>query len=106
MVSITFIAHDGIAETVDCPSGQSLMEGARAAGIAGIEAVCGGNAYCGTCRCHVEPEWRAATGKITEMEFPMIEASGDDTPGVRLSCQIAVTDKLEGLVVRLPETQS
>ena len=106
MAKVTFIAHDGVAQTVELASGQSLMEGAKAGGIDGIEAVCGGNAYCGTCRVHVDEDWRAMTGDITELEVPMIEASGDETPGVRLSCQIAVTDKLDGLIVRLPASQS
>jgi len=106
MVGVTFIAHDGGAQTVDLAVGNSLMEAAKAEGIDGIEAVCGGNAYCGTCRVHVEPEWRAITGSATEIELPMLDASGDTTPGVRLSCQIAVTDKLDGLVVRLPASQT
>jgi len=105
MAQVTFIAHAGASTTVDCPTGQSLMEGAKAGGIDGIEAVCGGNAYCGTCRVHVDEAWRAATGEVTDIEVPMIETSGDETPGVRLSCQIAVTDKLDGLIVRLPESQ-
>ena len=106
MVSVTFIAHDGVAQSVELTSGQSLMEGAKAGGIDGIEAVCGGNAYCGTCRVHVDAAWQNVTGGITDLEVPMIEASGDETPGVRLSCQIAVTDKLDGLIVRLPASQS
>lgn len=105
MASVTFITHDGAATIVDCPSGQSLMEGAKAGGIDGIEAVCGGNAYCGTCRCYVDEAWRGVTGDVTEMEVPMLETAGDETPGVRLSCQIAVSDKLDGLIVRLPENQ-
>lgn len=106
MVGIRFIAVDGSEQTIDATCGISLMENAVANGIDAIEAVCGGNAYCGTCRVHVEPEWRAVTGAITELEEPMIEASGDTTPGVRLSCQIAVTPALEGLVVRTPASQS
>ncbi|MDE2405895.1 MAG: (2Fe-2S)-binding protein [Sphingomonadales bacterium] len=105
MAQVTFIAHDGAVITIDCAAGQSLMEGARAGGIDGIEAVCGGNAYCGTCRCYVDAAWRGVTGAVTEIELPMIETAGDGTPGVRLSCQIAVTDKLDGLIVRLPDSQ-
>lgn len=106
MARITFITHTGAAQTVEIAAGASLMEGAKAEGIDGIEAVCGGNAYCGTCRVHVDESWRDTLGAATEIELPMIEASGDETPGVRLSCQIAVTDKLDGLLVRLPESQS
>ena len=106
MVAITFIAADGTRQTIDASPGQSLMENAKALGIETIEAVCGGNAYCGTCRVYVEPDWRAATGEASEMELPMFEATGDDTPGIRLACQIAVTSALDGLVVRTPATQS
>lgn len=106
MVGITFIAVDGRESRIDATSGRSLMENAIAAGIEEIEAICGGNAYCGTCRVHVDPAWRGVTGEVTEMEEPMIAASGDTDPGVRLSCQIVVTDALDGLVVRTPETQS
>ncbi|RYE60721.1 MAG: 2Fe-2S iron-sulfur cluster binding domain-containing protein [Hyphomicrobiales bacterium] len=75
-------------------------------GIEAIEAVCSGNAYCGTCRISVEPEWREIMGGATEIELPMIEAAGDATPGVRLSCQITVTPEMAGLVVRMHERQS
>ena len=106
MVAIRFIAVDGSEQVIDAQCGLSLMENAVAGGIGAIEAVCGGNAYCGTCRVHVEPEWRHVTGALTEMEMPMIEASGDTDPGVRLACQITVTPELEGLTVRTPASQS
>ena len=106
MVAITFIAADGAEQTIDASEGLSLMENAVGGGIAAIEAVCGGNAYCGTCRVYVEPNWRAAMGEATELELPMIEAAGDETPGVRLSCQITVTSELQGLIVRTPASQS
>lgn len=106
VVAVTFIAHDGEHRTIDARPGLSLMENAIANGIAAIEAVCGGNAYCGTCRVYVDPAWQAATGEASEIEFPMFEATGDDTPGIRLSCQIPVTDALDGLVVRTPATQT
>ena len=106
MVAITFIAADGTRQTIDASLGQSLMENVKAHGIETIEAVCGGNAYCGTCRVYVEPDWRAATGAASEMELPMFEATGDETLGIRLACQIQITQALDGLVVRTPATQS
>ena len=105
MVAIRFIAADGSERQVEARCGLSLMENAVAGGIDAIAAVCGGNAYCGTCRVHVDPAWRAVTGPVTALEQPMIEASGDDDPGVRLACQIPVTDALDGLVVRTPASQ-
>ena len=106
MVAIRFIAADGAEKVVDASEGISLMENAVANGIEAIEAICGGNAYCGTCRVHVDPAWRMVTGEATEIELPMIETSGDTDPGVRLSCQMIVTPDLEGLVVRTPASQS
>lgn len=106
MVDIRFIAVDGSEQVVDATCGISLMENAVANGIAAIEAFCGGNAYCGTCRVYVDPAWQAITGEVTEIEEPMIEASGDTDPGVRLSCQIQVRPELNGLVVRTPASQS
>jgi 2Fe-2S ferredoxin len=105
MVAITFIAADGGARTIDADEGLSLMENAVGQGIEGVVAICGGNAYCGTCRVYPEPGWREVLGDATEIELPMIETAGDTTPGVRLSCQIAVTAALDGLVVRMPESQ-
>lgn len=106
MAAITFIAADGTRTTIAAAEGLSLMENAVGQGIAAIEAQCGGNAYCGTCRVYIAPEWRARVGPATEIEFPMFEATGDDTPGIRLACQVPVTAALDGLVVRTPEAQS
>jgi len=105
MVAITFVAHDGARTTIDAVEGISVMENAIANGIDGIVAVCGGNAYCGTCRVYVDPAWQAATGEQTEIEGPMLEAVGDGDPSLRLSCQIPVTGALDGLVVTMPEAQ-
>ena len=105
MVAITYVAHDGTATTIDARAGLSVMENAIANGIEGIVAVCGGNAYCGTCRVYVDPAWREKTGEQTDIEGPMLESVGDGDPALRLSCQIPVTDALDGLVVRMPETQ-
>ena len=105
MVAITFIAVDGAKRVIQASEGLSLMENAVAGGVEAIEAVCSGNAYCGTCRVYVDPAWRGVLGDATEIELPMIETTGDETPGVRLSCQIVVTPELDGLVVRTPETQ-
>jgi 2Fe-2S ferredoxin len=106
VVAVTFIAADDAERTIDAFEGLSLMENAVGNGIEAIEAVCGGNAYCGTCRVYVEPEWRERVGDATEIEFPMFEATGDETPGLRLACQIPVTPELDGLIVRTPATQS
>ena len=106
MVAITFIAADGTGQTIDASQGLSLMENAIANGIEAIDAVCGGNAYCGTCRVYVDPAWRSVTGEASEIELPMFEATSDETPGIRLACQITVTPQIDGLVVRTPASQT
>lgn len=105
MVQVTYIAFDGREQLVDAEAGLSLMENAIANDVEGIVAVCGGNAYCGTCRVYVDPAWRERTGERNEMEPPMLETVGEEDPSARLSCQIVITDELDGLVVRLPESQ-
>jgi ferredoxin, 2Fe-2S len=102
---IQFIASDGGVAFIDAEAGRSLMENAVSNGIEAIKALCGGNAYCGTCRVYVDPAWRAVTGEPGEIELPMIEATDDTTPGVRLACQITVTPLLDGLIVRTPLSQ-
>lgn len=106
MVRVTFISHDGQRQQADLSPGQSLMEGAVGNGISGIDAECGGNCYCGTCRIYPSPEWADRLGVAGEYEVPVIASTGDASPGVRLSCQIMVSDALDGLVVHLPEAQS
>lgn len=105
MTRITFIEHDGREELVEAEGGLSVMKAAANAGVAGIAADCGGNAACGTCRIYVDAEWAAQLPPIGASEREMLEFTGDETPGVRLSCQIAVTPALDGLVARLPKSQ-
>lgn len=106
MVKVTWITHDGREQVADVKVGLSLMENAVANGIEGIEAVCGGNAYCATCRVYPEPEWQAKLGERNELEGPMLEDVGEADSTARLSCQITVTEELDGLIVRLPESQT
>lgn len=105
MAKITYVTHDGREQTIDAQTGISVMENAIANGIDGIEAVCGGNAYCATCRVYPDPEWRDKLGERNDLEEPMLAEAEPDNAIVRLSCQIEVTDALDGLVVRMPETQ-
>lgn len=106
MVRVTFIDAGGTVREIEASEGLSLMENAVASGIEAIEAVCGGNCYCGTCRVHLTPEWFEKLGAPGEYEGPVIETSGDEHPRVRLSCQLTVTGEFEGLVVETPEAQS
>lgn len=104
MPKITYIEFTSKAHTVDVPSGVSVMEGAIN-NISGIEAECGGACSCATCHVYVDPAWANATGTPQHIEQDMLECAMDLEKTSRLSCQIEVSDALDGLVVRLPELQ-
>jgi 2Fe-2S ferredoxin len=106
MAKITFIDHTGAARTVDADVGSTVMETAIKNGIAGIEAECGGACACATCHVYVDEAWREKTGAPSPMEEDMLDFGFDVRANSRLSCQIKVTDALDGLVVRTPERQA
>jgi 2Fe-2S ferredoxin len=83
----------------------SVMEGAISNDIPGIEAECGGACSCATCHVYVDPAWVEATGSRQHIEADMIECAMDLQETSRLSCQIEVSDELDGLIVRMPELQ-
>jgi ferredoxin, 2Fe-2S len=105
MVKIKFVDANGVVRTIDAKPGQSVMESAVKNNVPGIVADCGGSCACATCRVYVDDAWQTALGPPTDMEQSMIEYCEDPTPNVRLSCQLKVTQELEGLVVRTPESQ-
>jgi 2Fe-2S ferredoxin len=105
MAKITYIEFDGTPHEVDVPSGLSVMEGAVDNNIPGIEAECGGMCSCATCHVYVDPAWVEATGSPEHIEQDMLESAMDLQDTSRLSCQIEVSDELDGLVVRMPELQ-
>lgn len=103
MPKITFLDTNGAKKTVDAKTGVSLMEVAVELGIDNIPADCGGACACATCHVIVEPDWTGATGEADEMEADMLDFAEGREDTSRLSCQIQVTDALDGLVVRVPE---
>ncbi len=105
MVKITYIEHGGTRHTVDAPPGLSMMKAAVNEGIEGIVAECGGNCACGTCRVYIAESWRAKLQPPKDAEREMLEYAGDARPDVRLSCQIPVTDEIDGIEVQMPESQ-
>lgn len=105
MPKITFIQPDGQSQTVSADVGLTVMEAAKLNNIEGIEAECGGACACATCHIYVDDAWRAAAGKPSEMEEDMLDFAFDVRESSRLSCQIKVTDKLDGLVVNVPAKQ-
>lgn len=105
MAKITYIEHSGKTHEIEVANGLSVMEGAVNNLVPGIDADCGGACACATCHVYVEPEWRAKTGEIGDMEETMLDFAEAREDGSRLSCQIKVSDELDGLVVKLPEAQ-
>jgi 2Fe-2S ferredoxin len=105
MTTIIFIDHEGNETAVDATNGESVMEAAINNDIEGIVAECGGACACATCHVYVDPAFRALTGEASEMEEAMLDFTDDVTENSRLSCQIEVTEELEGLRVTTPESQ-
>ena len=105
MAKITYIEHDGTEHVVDVKTGQSVMEGAVKHNIPGIDADCGGACACATCHVYVDPAWLGKTGEKSSMEESMLDFAEGVEDNSRLSCQIKVTDALDGLVVTTPESQ-
>ena len=106
MPKITYIEHDGTEHVLDVKTGLSVMEGAVKNNIPGIDADCGGACACATCHVYVDEAWREKVGSPTPMEEDMLDFGFDVRPNSRLSCQIKVTDELDGLIVSTPERQA
>ena len=106
MPKITYVHPDGAREDLEVAEGTSLMQAATAQGIEGIVAECGGNCMCATCHVYVGPEGLAALPAMSPDEDALLEGTAAERrPNSRLSCQITVTQALDGLVVNLPERQ-
>ena len=105
MPKIKYIEHNGKEHTADVPEGWSVMEGAVKNMIPGIDADCGGACACATCHVYVDPKWTETVGGPSEMEQTMLDFAENVEDSSRLSCQITVTDALDGLIVRMPKSQ-
>lgn len=107
MIKVTFVENDGtVREITDAEEGHSLMEVAKANDVVGITADCGGGCSCATCHVYVDPEWRAQTGEPDDIEMDMLDMTGDIMQeGSRLSCQIKLTEALNGLKVKVAPTE-
>lgn len=105
MPKVTYIEHDGTEHTLDLKVGQSVMEGAVKNNVPGIDADCGGACACATCHVSVDADWFEKTGGPSVMEESMLDFAQELTPTSRLSCQILMSEALDGLIVRLPESQ-
>ena len=107
MPSITYIKRDGERVTVNTPVGVSVKDTALANRIAGIIGECGGNMICSTCHVYVDPDWAERIEPISATEDDLLlDAAAPRRETSRLSCQIAMSDALDGLVVEIPERQT
>lgn len=106
MAKLTIKDHAGAETVLDVAAGTSVMEAAREAGLEGIVAECGGAMACATCHVYVDAAWQGKVGGAGEMEADLLEfAASEANAGSRLSCQIEMSEALDGLVVTLPEHQ-
>lgn len=105
MPKITYIEHNGTEHVIDVANGLTVMEGAVRNLVPGIDADCGGACACATCHVYVDKDWIAKTGSREAMEDSMLDFADEVQDTSRLSCQITVSDELDGLVVRMPENQ-
>ena len=106
MAKITYIEHNGTNHTVDVQNGLTVMEGAVQNNIPGIDADCGGSMACATCHVYVKEDWFGKINKKNEGEDDMLDQAYEPKKNSRLSCQIIVSDDLDGLVVDMPEKQT
>jgi 2Fe-2S ferredoxin len=105
MPVIRFIEGDGTEHRVDAANGTSAMFVAVDHGVPGIEGDCGGSCACGTCHVFVDEAWREAVGERSEQEEAMLTCSPVLADNSRLCCQIVMSEKLDGLVLHLPNAQ-
>ena len=106
MAKITYIEHSGKPHTIQVQNGLTVMEGAVQNNIPGIDADCGGSMACATCHVYVKEEWLNKLSNKEDGEEDMLDMAYEPSKFSRLSCQLTVSDELEGLVVNLPEKQA
>ena len=106
MAKITYIEFNGTEHVVEVANGLTVMEGARDNNIPGIEADCGGACACSTCHVYVDDTWVDRLPSKDAMEEDMLDFAWEpDLVKSRLTCQLKVTDALDGLIVKMPEKQ-
>ena len=106
MSKITYVDSSGNSKTIDVENGLSVMEGAIQNNIPGIDADCGGGMACATCHVYVKEEWLNKLNKPEDAEQDMIDMAFEPKKNSRLSCQLIVSDKLDGLIVTTPSKQT
>ena len=106
MPKITYIEHSGKSYVVEVPNELSVMEGAVQNNIPGITADCGGACACATCHVYVDEKWFDKLKKKDEAEQDMLDMAFEPNKFSRLSCQISVSDELDGMAVKIPSKQA
>jgi 2Fe-2S ferredoxin len=105
MATIIFVEHDGTEHKVEAKNGMSVMEAAVQQSVPGIDADCGGACACATCHVYVDAAFKDKVGTPNDMEQSMLDFAENVEDNSRLSCQISITDELDGLKVSMPESQ-
>jgi len=105
MAKITYNTHDNQTHSIDVQNGLTVMEGAVQNDIPGIDADCGGGMACATCHVYVKEEWFDKLSKKEDGEEDMLDMAFEPNKFSRLSCQLLVSDELDGLTVSLPSKQ-
>jgi 2Fe-2S ferredoxin len=105
MPKITYVEFNGKEHPIEVKAGLTVMEGAVKHNVPGIDADCGGACACATCHVYIDPAWTDKVGSPSAMEESMLDFAENVQTNSRLSCQIKVSDALDGLVVRMPESQ-
>ena len=105
MTKIVYIEHSGKSHSINVQNGLTVMEGAIQNNIPGIDADCGGSMACATCHVYVKEEWFDKINKKSEGEDDMLDQAFEPNKFSRLSCQISVSNEIDGLVVDLPKKQ-
>ena len=106
MAKITYKDHQGGSRTIEVENGLSVMEGAIQKDVPGIDADCGGSMACATCHVYVEEKWLDKLSKAADAEVDMIDMAYEPKKNSRLSCQLIVSDELDGLTVTTPAKQN
>ncbi|HYC38694.1 MAG TPA: 2Fe-2S iron-sulfur cluster-binding protein [Usitatibacter sp.] len=105
MPRVTFVQPDGSRQTLDAAEGMTGMDVARHHGVRGLRGECGGEALCSTCHCYVDAEWAARVPPRDKKEADLLDFVWDRHERSRLSCQLVLTEALDGLVLHVPERQ-
>ncbi len=105
MPRVRFIEHNGTEHEVEVPNGTSIMQAAVSHMVPGIEGDCGGLCACATCHVYIPEEWQGKCGAPEELEQAILDFAFDVEDNSRLSCQIKMSDELDGVTIRMPERQ-